>query len=44
MLSATMYSVVDRMINEYGTIGGMRIGRGAEVLGENMLQCHFAHH
>jgi hypothetical protein len=32
------------MINEYGAFGGMRIGRGTEVLGENMLQYHFAHH
>jgi hypothetical protein len=27
------------MINEYGTVGGMRIVRG-----ENLLECHFVHH
>jgi hypothetical protein len=27
-----------------GTIGGMKIGRGTEVLGENLPQRHFIHH
>jgi hypothetical protein len=27
-----------------GAIGGMKIGRGTEVLGENLLQRHFVHH
>jgi hypothetical protein len=27
-----------------GTIGGMKIGRETEVLGENLLQRHFVHH
>jgi hypothetical protein len=32
------------MINARGAVGGMRIGRGTEVLEENPPQCHFAHH
>jgi hypothetical protein len=27
-----------------GEIGGMKIGRGTEVLGENLPQRHFDHH
>jgi hypothetical protein len=26
------------------TIGGIQIGRGNEVLGEKLPQCHFVHH
>jgi hypothetical protein len=29
---------------DYGGVGGMRIVRGTEVLGENLPQCHFIHH
>jgi hypothetical protein len=28
----------------YGTIGRTQIGRETEVLGDNLLQCHFVHH
>jgi hypothetical protein len=27
-----------------GAVGGMRIGREAEVFGENLPQYHFVHH
>jgi hypothetical protein len=30
--------------DDYGSIGGMRIGRGTEILGEYLPQCHFVHH
>jgi hypothetical protein len=30
--------------DEYGTVGGMRIGRRTEVRRENLPQCHFVHH
>lgn len=35
--------VSDRMLNEYGAVGGMRIGRGSRVIGEDPTQCHVFH-
>jgi hypothetical protein len=32
------------MDDESGAIGEIRIGRGTEVLGENLSQCNFVHH
>jgi hypothetical protein len=29
---------------DYGALGGMKIGRGPEVLGGNLSQRHFVHH
>jgi hypothetical protein len=30
--------------DESGAVGGMRIGRGTEVLGKNLPHYHFVHH
>jgi hypothetical protein len=30
--------------DECGAVGGMTIGRGTEILGENLPQFHFVHH
>jgi hypothetical protein len=37
-----LYSVDDRVINEYGEVDGMRMA--GEILGENLLQCHIVDH
>jgi hypothetical protein len=34
----------DKKIIECGTVDRMRIGKGTEVLGEALPQCHFFHH
>jgi hypothetical protein len=36
-----VYCVSNRMINEYGAVRGKRIGKGTEVFGETLPQCHF---
>jgi hypothetical protein len=32
------------MIDECGAVGGIRIGRKTEELGENLPKCHFVRH
>jgi hypothetical protein len=32
-----LYIVDDRMIHEYGAVGGMRIGRGIDFLKNNII-------
>jgi hypothetical protein len=39
-----LYSVGDRIINQYGAVGGMIIGRGNRVLGESPPAVTFVHH
>jgi hypothetical protein len=41
--SATNWSIVPSPY-DCGAVGGMRIGRGTEVLGENLPQFHFLRH
>jgi hypothetical protein len=41
---AKLYSVDDRIINECGAVGGMRIGRGNGSTRRKLSQCHFLHH
>jgi hypothetical protein len=31
-------------VAERGAVGGMRIGKGTEALGETLPQCHFFHY
>jgi hypothetical protein len=41
MTSASrLHAVGDRMINECGTVGAIRIGRETEVLEEKLPHCH----
>jgi hypothetical protein len=35
--------VCDRILNEYGAVGGVRIGRGSRVIGEHRPLCHVFH-
>jgi hypothetical protein len=44
MSVSRLYRVDGKMNNECGAVVGMRIGRGTEVLGENISQSHFVHH
>jgi hypothetical protein len=39
-----LYRINGRMIKKYGAFGGLGIGRGTEVFGENLPHCHFVHH
>jgi hypothetical protein len=36
--------MIDDDDDDCRAIGGMRIGRGKRLLGENLLQCLFVHH
>jgi hypothetical protein len=42
--SDLLYKPQMRDEGDCGTIGGMNIGRGNRVLGENLPQHHFVHH
>jgi hypothetical protein len=39
-----LYTVDDRMINEYGAVGRVRVARDTAVFRENLPQCQFFHH
>lgn len=39
-----LHSVYDKMTNEYGAVGGIKIVGGTEVLGNNPTQYYFVHH
>jgi hypothetical protein len=44
-MSATKWSIVPAPGGyDDGEFGGMKIGRGNKVLGENLSQRHFVHH
>jgi hypothetical protein len=44
-MSATVWPIVPAPDDdERETVGGMRIGRGNEVLGENLPKLYFVHH
>lgn len=42
--SGPIVSVPDNGDDDCGAVGGMRIGKGTEVLGGNLLQDHTVHH
>jgi hypothetical protein len=42
--STTIPDIDDRMINEYGAVGGMKICGEREVPEKTQHQCHFFHH
>jgi hypothetical protein len=39
-----LYSIDDRMINEYGAVGEWEFLEETEIFGENLTHCHFVHH
>jgi hypothetical protein len=48
-MSTTIWPIVpapddDDDDDESGEVGGMRNIRDTELLGENLLQCHYVHH
>jgi hypothetical protein len=44
MSVSMLYNVSDKIIKEYGTIGGMRIAKETKVPRGNLPQCYSVHH
>jgi hypothetical protein len=42
LLASGLYNIDDRIINEYGTAGGIR-SAAKKIFGENLPLCNFVH-